>query len=414
MHILTKLKKAPGRLAKESLLREFFKDASPTELKVFEYALNPDIVFGLKAVGRIDWNQLGPASAKLFNLLDKLKDRKLTGSQAQREVLDFARAHGHLIKLILSKKLDCGVTAKTINKIRPGTVNVGFAKKAMKATEATSKLMRFPLEAQIKFDGVRLLIVKEQGSTTFYTYNGKKVRLPRTKELVDRCKYFDNGILDCEVTLATGKMIDRSRISGMINSAMHGGAINETVLVFNAFDYLHIDEWHKEECKKTFVTRNHIVKDICIHLDDFAQFKAADSLRVRNETEVLQMYEHAISLGYEGLVLKHPSHLYEFKRSKSWLKMKEVKTADLLCTGITDGTGKYAGMIGALECEGFVEGKKIYVSVGSGLTDADRSLGKDHYIGCTIEVKYNSVVQDKVTKIHKLFLPRFVMRRFDK
>jgi len=133
-----------------------------------------------------------------------------------------------------------------------------------------------------------------------------------------------------------------------------------------------------------------------------------------NKEAVEELYEEVIAQNYEGLILKRADHLYTFKRSKDWVKLKEIKTADLKCVGVQEGTGKYEGMIGALMCEGMVEGKFVTVNVGSGLSDVQRSLDDIQYIGETIEVKYNSVIRDSVTNQFSLFLPRYAIARFDK
>jgi len=119
-------------------------------------------------------------------------------------------------------------------------------------------------------------------------------------------------------------------------------------------------------------------------------------------------------MGYEGLVLKYPEHKYTFKRSKDWIKVKEVKHADLRVVDIREGTGKYKGMIGGLVCVGEVEGHRVRVAVGSGLSDIQRSLDDIEFIQETVEVLYNTVIQDSVTLEWSLFLPRFVQVRFDK
>lgn len=94
--------------------------------------------------------------------------------------------------------------------------------------------------------------------------------------------------------------------------------------------------------------------------------------------------------------------------------MKATDTADLLCVGYNEGIGKYEGMIGSLICEGMIDGKLIIVNVGSGLNDNDRQRDPHKYIGKTIEVAYNKVIQDSKTYQYSLFLPRFLQVRSDK
>ena len=51
---------------------------------------------------------------------------------------------------------------------------------------------------------------------------------------------------------------------------------------------------------------------------------------------------------------------------------------------------------------------KIKVSVGSGMTDKDRELPIDYYIGKVIELQYNELIQSKSKDTYSLFLPIFI------
>ena len=86
--------------------------------------------------------------------------------------------------------------------------------------------------------------------------------------------------------------------------------------------------------------------------------------------------------------------------------------ADLKVVAIQEGTGKYKGKIGALLCES--GDGNVKVSVGSGLTDEQRSLPESDYIGKIISVKYNTKIPNYDKSGETLFLPRFVEIRLDK
>ena len=72
----------------------------------------------------------------------------------------------------------------------------------------------------------------------------------------------------------------------------------------------------------------------------------------------------------EGLMLKDPESIYDFKRSKHLLKVKVFHDEEATITGYMKGKGKYMGMLGAYVCE-----KKdskfgtVRFQVGSGLVD---------------------------------------------
>lgn len=384
-------------------------NATALERQVFRYTYDKDYVYGLKFAAARE--PLGEPNLELFELLDKLRHRKLTGQAASDAVDMFAAEHGNLIKLICNKKLNCGIAATTVNKAWPGLIPQF---KVQLAKEVPVDKLLYPLYAQLKYDGVRIVILRDATGVMFKTRNGKVIHLPQCAAILSEVLPL-NIMIDTEVTIKNGTSVDRTKVSGMINSARCGTAINEDLLVFNAFDMMTLDEFQSAQCSLGYIDRLNKLKDLCeIVKGPYVPLELAETWIVRNAPAVDALYDSIIADGQEGLILKQPTHLYSFKRSADWAKLKEVRTADLQCVDIEEGTGKYAGMIGALVCEGVVEGQNVFVCAGSGLTDLDRSAHYSDYIGHTIEVKYNSIIQDSRTGQWSLFLPRFVCVRFDK
>ena len=125
-----------------------------------------------------------------------------------------------------------------------------------------------------------------------------------------------------------------------------------------------------------------------------------------------EVAEQYISQGYEGAIIKSKDLLFENKTSKSQIKIKSEFDCDLLCIGVTEGNGKYKGLVGALECTSACGNLKV--SVGSGLTDELRAVDFKEYIGKIITVKYNEKISKKDSDEVSLFLPRFLEVRADK
>jgi DNA ligase-1 len=81
-----------------------------------------------------------------------------------------------------------------------------------------------------------------------------------------------------------------------------------------------------------------------------------------------------------------------------------------------EGTGKNAGRLGALICEGIDDGKHIRVNVGSGFSDDERDdYWKNHKV---VIGKTAVVLADAITKnqdgSYSLRFPRFKTWRDDK
>jgi DNA ligase-1 len=125
-----------------------------------------------------------------------------------------------------------------------------------------------------------------------------------------------------------------------------------------------------------------------------------------------EMNEKAIEGGYEGIMIKDPSAPYECKRSASWLKLKPFIDVSLEVVDIEEGTGKNAGSLGAIVCEGVESGKNIRVNVGSGFSDEQRSeiwSSKD-VIGKVAEIRADAITQNQ-DGTYSLRFPRFITWR---
>jgi len=115
--------------------------------------------------------------------------------------------------------------------------------------------------------------------------------------------------------------------------------------------------------------------------------------------------EDLVKYGWEGVMIKHVDHMYRpGKRVNDCMKIKFRNTADLLCTGINEGEGKYEGMIGSLS---LMNAAGIEVDVGSGLTDQLRSMPWNHFIGKIIEIEYEQILDTYIQ-------PTFIAVRDDK
>lgn len=407
MKIIEDLRQTNSRIEKEQLL----KYANELDKKVFYYAYHPHMRYGINSIAPID--ELGEPSKAMFNLLDKLANNNINDSLRQ-EVEDFRAEHGDLITLICRKDLDCGVTATTINKVYHKLIPVF---KVQLAKEIPLEKLSYPLTAQIKYDGVRVVILAANGWCKLLTRNGKLINFPQLSDtLAVLLQDITEGVMiDGELTNKQGTMSGRTSISGRVNSALKGGILTDKDIQFTAFDGMTLSEFNSGSCRFSYEVRYERTRQIVECIDN-ATISMADNIVVNNAQEANDYYTSVLEQGYEGLILKDMAHKYTFKRSKDWVKVKAIKSADLTCDVAVHGKPgtKYAEDIGALECYGKVEGKQVKVSVGSGLSDAERQYGINYFNGKTIEIKYNDVIRNAEDDGWTLFLPRFISMRFDK
>ena len=117
--------------------------------------------------------------------------------------------------------------------------------------------------------------------------------------------------------------------------------------------------------------------------------------------------------GGEGMIVKKWTGRYEQgKRSKSWIKVKSVQTADGVITGFTPGEGKYQDTIGAIVIGQYRDGQFVKkITKISGMTDEMRYLvgsNQEQYLGRVVEFAY----QNKTDESYRH--PRFKKFRPDK
>ena len=85
-----------------------------------------------------------------------------------------------------------------------------------------------------------------------------------------------------------------------------------------------------------------------------------------------EAYRQSVKLGLEGVVAKRRDGTYEAgKRSRAWLKVKGVLTAEFVVGGYSQGSGERAATFGALLLGYYDDGRLLYAgNVGSGFDQA--------------------------------------------
>lgn len=404
MIILHELKGMGSNLMKEEILCK----ATDTDKQVFRYAYDPYKRYFQK-FNDVDWLTVQEPNSELFELLDKLYTRQITGAAARILIINHADLYGDLIKLICNKDLDVGVSTTTFNKV----FGKGFIPKfsVQLAQAEDSKNIQVPIAGQIKYNGTRVIARWDGSMVIFSTRNGHTFEFPELYEAI-RGTANRKGIWDGELCFGDSQGRNHAEISGIVNSAIKGTPIpGNKGIVFNVFDFMTIEDFDRGECNKIYSERYYELQH---SFSPSSSVKMAETIEFNTIDEIQAKFEEVLALKYEGLILKQWSHKYKFKRSKDWIKLKAEKETTLECLNIIPGEGKYEGMIGALQCEGEVDGKHIIVSIGSGLSDADRAKNPIEYIGKKIDVVYNEIIANrKDPSFYSLFLPRFICVRGD-
>lgn len=392
---------------------------------------NPFLVYNVKKIPKhipdSGYDNEYSLVSNLFDfleLLKKLKDRVVTGNEALDSIQEFfskcdEREYNWYSKVI-QKDLKIGLANKGINKVFPNLVPIYEVLLADKLeledlgldTETALKTLPNRIIEEYKLDGMRLNIFVYEDDVVIKTRNGKVVygyqnladealeKLPHgyvyDGELMSR--EFENTVAqNAQDTSSTEP--SRECFSDLMTSAFSLDSNKDGV--FNLFDALPISEWMLQntqtslECRKNWIKQNLCDKT-------YNNIKIVPWSRVFHKDnpgdlkEIISLFHRFLELGYEGAMLKDYDAAYEFKRSKTLLKMKYMLSIDLEVDDVYEGEPgtKYEGMLGGVYC--------IYrdnqLGVGSGWTDSERKLYWEHpelIVGKTIEIQYQCETKNK-------------------
>ena len=185
-------------------------------------------------------------------------------------------------------------------------------------------------------------------------------------------------------------------------------------MIFNVFDIEKSEVLKSEKGTTPFLKRRKELEFLTSFLSENGPVKLARQWVVESMEETQEIYGLIVSMGGEGVILKPEDHVYECKRSRNWVKLKQIQDCDLEITGWFPGEGKREGFIGGFICKD--SSGTLEVRIGSGFTDKDLqelSQNPDSLIGKIAAIQYNEPITDKFGG-RSLFLPRFIEIRNDK
>ena len=407
--IIQKLESDNSRLFKESVVAD---NIISEEFTVgLQYALDPLVTFGVQQVPSSDTDGKGILDKEFYAVADLLVARELTGHAARdaiQELCDLASSEqwNDWYRRILIKDLRCGVSVKTVNGVAKGTVPLFGCMLAHDGAKHPKKIKGECL-VEYKYDGVRVIAIVQNGSATLYSRNGKLLtNFPHIEEALSH-KAYNNMVFDGEVMSE-----DFQTLMKQVHRK-EGAQTQDAYLAL--FDVLDLDEFQAGKGKLTADERKEQLEILAPYFDGNV-IRVVDYTYVDFDTEEGQetfdaMNKEALDKGYEGLMIKPASAIYECKRSHAWLKVKPFIEVTLSVVEVEEGTGRNEGKLGALVVEGEDDGKFFHLNVGSGLTDENREVfweHKDKLIGQLVEVRADAATKSQDSEdVWSLRFPRF-------
>ena len=342
----------------------------------------------------------------MFDLLDSLNHRLITGHKAIKEVNGFILnnpEYKDILYLVLERNLKIRASTKLINKALPRlipTFNVALANKYDDKTKKKVDLEKDVWYVSRKLDGVRcIIVVDEKGKARCYSRAGKQFHTLSLVEKDIESLGVKNVVFDGEMCIVDNQgNEDFQSIMKEINRKDH--TIKNGL--FQTFDYIIYEDFSKGYSNKmTFSERLFTLQNLLLN-------KNLKFISFLEQTPVLSFHEltafssTAASKGWEGLMLRK-NDFYKGKRSNDILKVKTFFDEEYIVTDIETGPFRYIKEGKEVEEEMLSSVSIIHknnkVSVGSGFSIDQRKhyyKNPEMILGKEITVQYFEESQNQL------------------
>lgn len=394
----------------------------PDLLDLLNYALSPDITFGLKKVP-----EALPASIALLDaagwwpelksILDELADRKLTGNAAKSRVGSFlglcTETEAKWAERIIKQDLRLGFGASTVNGIWPGTIAQFKIPLAQPFKDLKSLKGKWAL--QPKMDGGRFVarLKKTGGSVRLLSRSGKEWGQafdPIKKSVEELSKKLNlpyDATLDGEVVIFKNGRMDFNAMQRMFHVDDDRKPDGEMVYVL--FDFCTSKEYDNPTL--TYGERFKGLQDVVARkIGDLRS-----NLRVIDNTDVTDPDQQSldkaanafvVNLGCDGAIIRRTDVVPRNKKTTDITKVKPFEDGEAVVIGKVEGSGWLEGSLGTMVCrlldkKGKPTEVEFEIGTGEGLTKGLRQeLWNDpHLVGSIVNFKYQRLSEDGVPQL---------------
>lgn len=425
MHaIIKELQSSNSRLFKEQVILREATAGNDEFFQGLKLAFSPFVTFGIKQVPvHSEHTASGTTFKQFVALADQLAQRELTGHAARDAIYAFMMASteeqwNNWFRLILIKDMRAGFSETIVNKMVEAAARPDYATQLFETMLAFDgakhpKKIKGRKLLEVKGDGCRLITIINVDDQTVFQYSRNGKRLDNfghlTSAIMEHISEFtENTVLDSEIM--------SSSFQELMKQVQRKSNVQSSDARMLVFDTMPLSEFKFGRSVLGQSARSAQLLSMKPLLDkiggiDVIEQEFVDLDTIEGRTTFAQYNRIAIANKFEGIMIKDPDAVYECKRSTAWLKMKPVISVDLTIVGVEEGTGKNAGRMGALVCQGSDDGKFIRVNVGSGFTDTQRIelwTRRDTLIGMIVEIKADCLTQNQDdSDTYSLRFPRF-------
>ncbi|HKY45702.1 MAG TPA: non-homologous end-joining DNA ligase [Pyrinomonadaceae bacterium] len=178
---------------------------------------------------------------------------------------------------------------------------------------------------ELKLDGYRLLGHLNNGQVRFWTRNQNDwtAKFPALSKALKALK-LKSAILDGEVVaLDPSGRASFQRLQQSINKGAGSG------LLYHVFDLIYIDGYSL--VKTPLRDRKRVLADLLEPLGDKCLLRYSDHI----EGNGAEFFKEACKYGLEGIVSKRGDSVYEFTRTRNWVKIKCLRRQEFVIAGYT-------------------------------------------------------------------------------
>jgi len=380
---------------------ETMRHVSKNIRKVLYYTYNPFIQFNItnKLLNkRKDLISDENIFDNIFDLLNALNDRRITGHRAIKETNRFILDnpdYDHMLSLILDRNLKLRVSTKLINKACPGLIPTFNVALANKYDDKTKKKVDFSSSnwfVSRKLDGVRCLIfVDSNGNASSYARSGKQFHTLSIVEEEIKSLGVKNVVYDGELCI-----VDENGNEDFQSIMKEIGRKDHTIqkCLFQVFDFIPYEIFNRGTSNTGTFSQRLIALRNVLSLKNLEKVSMLVQTPVTSFEELESLTVKATENGWEGLMLRKDS-TYQGKRSNDILKVKTFFDNEYIVQDTFFGPIRYIKEGVEVE-EEMLSGISIIhkdnvVRVGSGFTIDQRKhffSNPKEIIGKTITVQY--------------------------
>lgn len=413
-NIVKELQSCSSTKAKQHILSKNKDNELFREILVYTYDTNLQYGIKQKTIDKMKFTttEKDKWNTNVWKMLDELADSNINNTlvwEVEKLLCYFDDECRDLIIRVLLKDLRCNISVKTINTAIPGLIH---QHQVMLASKFEGKI-KGRVSISLKMDGIRNSALIEKGNIKHISRQGKIV--DGLEEINNALREFDldGYFVDGELIRINKEGIPSDDNFRLTTKIVNSKSFYKEGLEFVIFDIVPIEDYYMGKSGLTYEKRLQLMEELIGEGNEFIRLVPKFGI-TDDVNEIYEKLDEVVSNGEEGLILNTLIGVYAFgKRPKDILKVKKFREGDLLVVGITEGTGKYANMVGALKCEFIYNGEICECEVGSGLLDEERKLLFDNpllILNKIITIKFFEVSKDDKTKKHSLRFPTINLR----